>query len=106
MEVNKICQFCGNRFVAKRLQQNAVPMTVLRSSTKRENEMKRFKRVIRILKYKLKVMILKKFKKRLLIYQRGYALLNISRTSIYRMLKDGRLSKLEGFKAIRIRKVD
>lgn len=107
MEVNKNCVFCGVKFVAKKTT------TKCCSDNCAKRLYKQVKRDEKIrLSSDLPLLQVETFdiveiqKKEYLSVKETMALLGISRTSIYRMIEDGRLRKIEGFKAVRIRRSD
>lgn len=107
MEVNKICQFCGNRFVAKKTTTKCCSDDCAKKFYKKRKRDEKIQASDKDLEVQIKGYDIEEIQKKdYLSIKEVMLLLNISRTSIYRMLKDGRLSKLEGFKAVRIRKVD
>lgn len=107
MEVNKICQFCGNRFVAKRTTTQCCSDDCAKKFYKKRKRDEKIQASDKGLEVQIKGYDIEEIQKKdYLSIKEVMLLLNISRTSIYRMLKDGRLSKLEGFKSVRIRKVD
>lgn len=107
MEVNKICQFCGNKFVAKKTTTKCCSDDCAKKFYKQKKRDEKIQGSNKEFKALLNGYDIEEIqKKEYLSIKEIMFLLNISRTSIYRMLKDGRLTKLEGFKAVRIRKID
>lgn len=107
MEVNKICQFCGNRFVAKKTTTKCCSDDCAKKFYKKRKRDEKIQASDKDFEVQIKGYDIEEIQKKdYLSIKEVMLLLNISRTSIYRMLKDGRLSKLEGFKSVRIRKVD
>lgn len=107
MNWNKICQFCGNRFVAKKITTKYCSDDCAKKFYKKRKRDEKIQASDKDLEVQFKGYDIEEIQKKdYLSIKEVMLLLNISRTSIYRMLKDGRLSKLEDFKAVRIRKVD
>jgi len=107
MEVNKICQFCGNRFVAKKTTTKCCSDDCAKKFYKKRKRDEKIQASDKDLEVQIKGYSIEEIQKKdYLSIKEVMLLLNISRTSIYRMLKDGRLSKLEGFKSVRIRKAN
>lgn len=103
MEITKICQFCGNKFFAKKTTTKCCSDDCSKKFYKlRKRNEKLGANQITVENYNLEEIQ----KKDYLSIKEVMLLLDISRTSIYRMLKDGRLTKIEALKAVRIRRVD
>ncbi|MGC4128698.1 MAG: helix-turn-helix domain-containing protein [Bergeyella sp.] len=107
MEVTKICQFCGNKFVAKKTTTRCCSHICTQKLYKQRKRDEKIRDSNKEFEVQVKGYDIEEIqKKEYLSIKEVMLLLNISRTSIYRMLKDGRLTKLEGFKSVRIRKID
>ncbi|MDV2493895.1 hypothetical protein CMV01_14330 [Elizabethkingia anophelis] len=107
MEVDKICQFCGNKFVAKKTTTKCCSDDCSKKLYKQRKKEEKISRSNKEFDTQVKGYDIEEIqKKEYLSVKETMLLLNISRTSIYRMLKDGRLNKLENFKSVRIRKID
>lgn len=107
MEVNKICQFCGNRFIAKKTTTKCCSDDCSKRLYKKKKRDEKISTSNKEFETQVKGYNIEEIqKKEYLSVKETMLLLNISRTSIYRMLKDRRLSKLDNFKSVRIRKVD
>jgi len=107
MEVNKICQFCGSKFVAQRTTTMCCSDNCSKKLYKKRKRDEKVQQVSKNVEVQEKGFDIEQIqRKEYLSIKEVMLLLDISRTSIYRMLKDGRLTKLEGFKAVRIRKAD
>ena len=107
MEVNKICEFCNEHFIAQKTTTRYCSDVCSKRAYKKR--IKEEKISIAEKKYLSKLKgfdIVEIQKKDYLSIREAMFLLNISRMTIHRMLKDGRLKKLEGLKSVRIRKTD
>lgn len=107
MEINKICQFCGNRFVAKKTTTKCCSDDCAKKFYKKRKREEKIDESNKNFDAQTKGYTIEEIRnKEYLTIKDVMILLNISRTSIYRMLKDGRLTQLEAFKSVRIRKSD
>ena len=107
MEINKVCQFCNNRFVAKKTTTKCCSDDCAKKYYKLKKRNEKIQQSNNDFDKLIKGYDIEEIQKKdYLTIKEVMLLLNIGRTSIYRMLKDGRLTKLEGFKSVRIRKKD
>jgi excisionase family DNA binding protein len=105
MEINKKCQYCGVQFIAKKTTTRCCSD----NCAKRYYKQRKKEEKVAAFSFSAETTPLdieKIQKKDYLTVKEVMLLLSISRTSIYRMLKDGRLTKLQGLKSVRIRKAD
>lgn len=107
MKVNRICEFCSEHFVAqKTTTRYCSDNCAKRAYKKRIRDQKVASAESQYLSKLKGFDILEIQKKDYLTIRETMFLLNVSRMTLHRMIKDGRLTKLEGLKAVRLRKTD
>ena len=107
MNINRICEYCSKSFTAQKTTTRYCSDSCSKRGYKQRIKDQKVQTSEQQYQAKLNGFdIMEIQKKEFLSVREAMFLLNISRMTIHRMIKDGRLNKLEGLKAVRIRRSD
>ncbi|OWK73112.1 hypothetical protein CBW16_10130 [Flavobacteriaceae bacterium JJC] len=107
MNINRICEYCSKSFTAQKTTTRYCSDFCSKRAYKQRIKDQKIQTNEQLYLSKLKGFdILEIQKKEFLSVREAMFLLDISRMTIHRMIRDGRLTKLEGLKAVRLRRSD